>query len=243
MISIIDWRMTQCISLGVKFQFDVLVGADEVVAEDPDVVIVATGGCARTDLLKSGNEHVVSSWDIISGHVKPAPIVLLFDDVGDHAALQAAEFIAATGSQLEIMTPDRTFAPEVMAMNLVPYMRSLQRHNVTFTVTYRVEAVRRENDRLLATIGSDYCGTQMERVVDQVVVNCGTIPMDDLYFALRPLSRNFGAVDHQQLVTGRPQTVSTNPHGSFQLYRVGDAVSARNTHAAIYDSLRLVKDL
>ena len=26
-------------------------------------------------------------------------------------------------------------------------------------------------------------------------------------------------------------------------YRVGDAVSARNTHAAIYDSLRLVKDL
>jgi hypothetical protein len=67
--------------------------------------------------------------------------------------------------------------------------------------------------------------------------------MDDLYFELRPLSRNLGAVDQQQLITGRPQTVSTNPHGSFRLYRVGDAVSARNTHAAIYDSLRLVKDL
>jgi hypothetical protein len=83
----------------------------------------------------------------------------------------------------------------------------------------------------------------MERVVDQVVVNCGTVPMDDLYFELRPLSRNLGAVDHQQLIAGRPQTVSTNPHGRFLLYRVGDAVSARNTHAAIYDSLRLVKDL
>jgi hypothetical protein len=67
--------------------------------------------------------------------------------------------------------------------------------------------------------------------------------MDDLYFALRPMSRNLGAVDHQQLILGRPQTVSTNPRGRFQLYRVGDAVSARNTHAAIYDSLRLVKDL
>src|SRR5258708_24546721 len=117
MISIIDWRMAQCISMGVKFQFDVLAGADEVVAEDPDVVIVATGGCARTDLLKSGNAHVVSSWDIISGPVKPAPVGLLFDDGGDHAARQAAEFIPTTGSQLEIMTPDRTFAPEVMAMN------------------------------------------------------------------------------------------------------------------------------
>jgi 2,4-dienoyl-CoA reductase-like NADH-dependent reductase (Old Yellow Enzyme family)/thioredoxin reductase len=243
MISIIDWRMAQCVSLGVKFKFDVFAGADEVVAEDPDVVIVATGGCAKTDLLESGNEHVVSTWDIISGHVKPAPAVLLFDDAGDHAALQAAEFIAATGSQLEIMTPDRAFAPEVMAMNLVPYMRSLQRPNVTFTVTYRLEAVRRENARLLAVIGSDYCGTRMERVVDQVVVNCGTVPMDDLYFELRPLSENLGAVDHQQLIAGRPQTVCTNPNGSFRLYRVGDAVSARNTHAAIYDSLRLVKDL
>jgi hypothetical protein len=38
------------------------------------------------------------------------------------------------------MTPDRTFAPEVMAMNLVPYMRSLQKHDVTFTVTYRLES-------------------------------------------------------------------------------------------------------
>ncbi len=35
------------------------------------------------------------------------------------------------------MTPDRSFAPEVMAMNLVPYMRSLQKLDVTFTVTYQ----------------------------------------------------------------------------------------------------------
>ena len=243
MISIIEWRVAQCNSLGVKFKFDHFVDAEEAVAENPDVVIVATGGYARTDILKSGNEHVVSTWDIISRSVKPGSAVILFDDAGDHAALQAAELIAESGSQLEIMTPDRTFAPEVMAMNLVPYMRNLQRPNVTFTVTYRVEAVRTENDRLVAVVGSDYCGTRMERIVDQVVVNNGTTPMDELYFALRPLSRNLGAVDHRQLIAGHPQTMSRNPAGRFQLYRVGDAVAARNTHAAIYDSLRLVKDL
>jgi N-methyl-L-proline demethylase len=74
-----------------------------------------------------------------------------------------------------------------------------------------------------------------------VVVNHGTLPLDDLYFALRPLSANQGEVDYGDLVQGIPQR--TVREGGFQLYRIGDAVAARNTHAAIYDALRLVKDI
>jgi 2,4-dienoyl-CoA reductase-like NADH-dependent reductase (Old Yellow Enzyme family)/thioredoxin reductase len=243
MISIIDWRMAQCESMGVEFRFDVLAGAPEVLAETPDVVIVATGGYPDIEVLAEGNDLVVSTWDIISGHVKPRSNVLLFDDAGDHAALQAAEFIAETGAQLEIMTPDRTFAPEVMAMNLVPYMRSLQQRAVTFTVTYRLKAVRRDGAHVVAAVGSDYCNAIRERVVEQVVVNHGTLPMDELYLSLRSASRNLGEVDHDRLLAGQPQNVAVNPQGTFQLFRVGDAVSARNTHAAIYDALRLAKDL
>lgn len=40
-------------------------------------------------------------------------------------------------------------------------------------------------------------------------------------------------VDHVALVEGRPQTVSANPQGRFRLYRIGDAVAARNVHAAV----------
>jgi len=36
---------------------------------------------------------------------------------------------------------------------------------------------------------------------------------------------------------------ASQKEGKFQLFRIGDAVAARNTHAAIYDALRLVKDL
>jgi hypothetical protein len=82
-----------------------------------------------------------------------------------------------------------------------------------------------------------------ERSFDQVVVNHGTMPLDDLYFALRPLSSNLGEVDQAALIEGRAQAIRTNPGGAFQLFRIGDAVSARNTHAAIYDALRLMKDL
>ena len=243
MMGIIDWRMAQCESLGVQMRFNTWAEADMVLAENPDVVIVATGGFPQTEVLMSGNDLVVSAWDIISGDAKPGSNVLLFDDAGDHAALQAAEIIAGTGAKVEVMTPDRSFAPEVMGMNLVPYMRSLQQRDVTFTVTFRLTEVRRDGNGLVASIGSDYGGVLKERRVDQVVVNHGTIPADDLYFELKPLSLNLGCVDYTDLLAGRPQAHAPNPDGTFHLFRIGDAVSARNTHAAIYDALRLVKDL
>jgi N-methyl-L-proline demethylase len=82
-----------------------------------------------------------------------------------------------------------------------------------------------------------------ERIFDQIVVNHGTRPLDELYFELKPQSRNLGEVNYEQLIAGHPQAVTKNPTAKFELYRIGDAVSARNTHAAIYDALRLVKDV
>ena len=136
MIGIIDWRMAQCAALGVEFRFNTWAEAVDVLAETPDVVIVATGGLPEKDILAGGNDLTVSAWDILSGDVKPGSNVLLYDDAGDHVALQAAQLLAEAGAKVEIMTPDRSFAPDVMAMNLVPYMRVLQDRDVTFTVTY-----------------------------------------------------------------------------------------------------------
>ena len=242
MIGIIDWRMAQCAALGVEFRFNTVAGAADVVALAPDVVIIATGGMPDSAMLEAGNDLVVSAWDILSGDVKPGQNVLLFDDAGDHAALQAAQLIAEAGSQLEVMTPDRSFAPDVMAMNLVPYMRALQDKDVVFTVTYRLRSVQRDGNRLKATIGSDYMDLAQVRHFDQVVVNHGTQPLAGIYFDLKPLSSNLGAVDYDALIEGRPQALTGGPAG-FQLFRIGDAVAARNTHAAIYDALRLMKDI
>ncbi len=243
MIGIIDWRKSQCDQLGVKFHFNTYAEHAEIVAEKPNAIIIATGGLPHTEVLKSGNSLVCSAWDILSGDVKPGTNVLLYDDAGDHTALMAAEVLASTGAKVEIMTPDRSFAPDVMGMNLVPYMRALQKLDVTFTVTFRLEDVVRDGNMLKAIIGSDYGGVHKERCFDQVVVNHGTRPLDELYFALKPLSRNFGEVDYNDLINGKPQTIVRNDSGTFDLYRIGDAVAARNTHAAIYDALRLMKDI
>jgi 2,4-dienoyl-CoA reductase-like NADH-dependent reductase (Old Yellow Enzyme family)/thioredoxin reductase len=245
MIGIIEWRMAQCAARDVEFRFNTWAEAEDVLAEKPDVVIVATGGLPHTEVLESGNDLVVSSWDLISGDVKPGKQVLVYDDAGDHAGLQAAEVAAQAGASVEIMTPDRSFAPDVMAMNLVPYMRSLQDKEVTFTVTYRLTSVERDGNRLKAVIGSDYMPLARSRHFDQIVINHGTLPLDELYFELKPRSSNLGQVDYDAFIAGKPQTLNGGPSdgSDFQLFRIGDAIAARNTHAAIYDALRLVKEI
>jgi len=241
MMGIVDWRMAQCEAQGVAFRLGAWAEAADVTALRPDVAIVATGGIAATCGLAEGDDLTVTAWDILSGDAAPGASVLVFDEAGDHAGLQAAEVAALAGASVEVMGPDRAIAPEVMGMNLVPYMRALQPLGVRFTVGWRLVAVRRSGNRLAATIGTDWSGHREERLVDQVVVNHGTRPLDGLYFDLRPLSANRGAVDQDALLEGRPQPSPLA--GAFALYRIGDAVASRNTHAAIHDALRLMKDI
>ena len=71
----------------------------------------------------------------------------------------------------------------------------------------------------------------------------GTLPLDDLYFSLKPNSKNIGEVDYKSLKKGMNRLIKKNIDGKYYLFRVGDAISSRNIHAAIYDSLRICKDL
>ena len=245
MISIIDWRMEQCIARDVRFHFNLWAERDDVLRLNPDVVIIATGGLPNMELFENRDDQplAISAWDIISGDVKPGSDILIYDESGDHPGLMAAETAANTGAKVEVMTPDRVFAPDIMGMNLVPYMRALQDKDVTFTVMRRLKSITKDGNRLKAGIGTDYKDTMMEKSYDQIVINYGIMPNADLYFDLKPLSLNLGAVDYDALIAGDSQSLNRNPAGQFNLYRIGDAVSARNTHAAIYDALRLVKDI
>ena len=245
MISIVDWRMQQCEKRGVSFQFNTYAEISDVVALEPQVVVVATGGIPNMELFETKGElkNVSSAWDLISGDVKPAEHILIYDESGDHPGLQAAEIAANAGCKVEIMTPDRTVSPEIMAMNLVPYMRALQNKDVTFTVARRLLNLSKNGNKLRAEIGTDYSSLKTFLEYDQVILNYGTLPVDELYFQLKPFSQNEGAVDYEALILGKSQKLNKNTDGKFQLFRIGDAVSARNTHAAIYDALRFMKDI
>jgi hypothetical protein len=98
--------------------------------------------------------------------------------------------------------------------------------------------VRRQGNSLVATLSSDFAEEwHEERRVDQVVVEHGTAPLEDLYFALKPASMNLGAVDYEALVNGG-EVFPRKQTGGYTLFRIGDAVASRNIHAAISDGSR-----
>ncbi len=244
LLGIVDWRVSELARLGVEVRYDELASIGLVLRHEPDVVIVATGGLAQLPPLEAGSDLVVTSWDVLGGDAPPAHDVIVYDDNGTHSALSAAEVLARGGAQVELVTPERMMGVDVGGLNAVPYARAFNECGTRITLNQRVLAVERTPDgRLDVTIGSDHSPHRECRRVDQVVVDHGAAANDELYFALREQSSNRGAVDYGALIEGRPQSVVRNPEGRFQLFRIGDAVANRNIHAAIYDALRLTKDL
>ena len=241
-MGIIDWRMAQCKKHGVVMRFNTYAEATDVLAEAPDVIVVATGGLPNTSFLDAGAELVTTSWDLLTGVVKPAETVILYDDHGAHPGMTAGEFIAEAGSKLEIVTPERVLAPDVGATSYPPYFRAFSRHGVAITLNLRLERVQRDGNKLVASFFDEYGRRRVDKRADQIVVEHGTEPLDDLYFALKPRSKNLGEIDYDALIANAPQQVNRNPEGRFLLYRIGDAVASRNIHAAVYDALRLAKD-
>lgn len=238
MHGIIAWRLEELERLGVTIHTNHYAEAEDIMATNPDVVVIATGGMPP-DLPVAGGELAISSWDLISGAVKPAGRVVIWDDGAGHAGMTAAEIASEAGAEVELVTPERSLAPEIGGMNHVPYMRAFHRNKVRVTINTRLSGLARAGNGIEASFGSDFhAGHAESRQADQLFAECGTLPLEDVYFDLKPHSSNLGAVDYAALLQGRNPFEVRNPQGGFTLYRIGDAVAARNIHAAIYDALR-----
>ena len=240
MAGIVAWRLAELARLDVVPRFDTYAEAGDVLATHPDVVLIATGGVPQPPPLTAGADLCVSSWDILSGVATPAGRVLVYDDNGGHPGMSAAEVAARSGAEVEIVSPERLFAPEIGGMNHAPYMAAFHRHKVRITVNTRLAQVERQGNVLRAVLGSDYApGVTDHREVDMVVVEHGTLPADELYLALKPRSRNLGEIDYAALLGKGDVFPVRNPGSGFILARIGDAVASRNIHAAMLDALRL----
>ena len=242
-IGIVDWLFAEVQRLYVELRFNCHAEVPDILAETPEVVIVATGGLPNTEFLLDGSDLVVPSWDILAGSIKPKKDILLFDDNGQHPGISCAEFLANPEIKLEYVTPERIIAPDVGGTNYPAYLRALHKNDVTITLDHRLIDVHRNASGLIAVLYNEYTHSNVERTTEQIVVEHGTLPLDELYLELRDQSSNGGEIDLEALVSGKTQNIVNNPDGKFQLFRVGDAVASRNVHSAIYDSLRLCKDL
>ena len=239
MIGIIEWRLAECEKFNVKINYNVLADKEMILSQNPDVIIIATGGVPNLNNIQEGSDLAISTWDIISGNANIEEEVVIYDDNGSYPGLQAAEIIANHGSKLEIVTPERFFSPEIGGMNYVPYAKTFIEKMVKISINKRIQKINRRGNKLLVTLGSDYSDNQEKLETSQVIIEHGTMPLDQLYFDLKSDSYNLGSIDYNSIIKNIFTELKKNNQGSYFLYRVGDAISSRNIHAAIYDSLRI----
>ena len=240
LVGIVDWRSRELARLGVDVRFHQFVEPEAVGDGDADVVIVATGGVPDLDWF-DGAEHCTSVWDVLAGTASPGERAIVYDGTGRHAALTAAEKMRLAGSDVEFFGLDGHLAMEMAYSEQVIWRRRTYEIGIEPRLDRRLVRIERDGNRLRATFRNELTDALETHAADQVVVEHGTRPADAIFHGLRHRSSNRGVVDQGALLGGRPQPGAEG--GGFRLFRIGDAVSSRNIHAAILDAFRLCRVL
>jgi 2,4-dienoyl-CoA reductase-like NADH-dependent reductase (Old Yellow Enzyme family) len=235
-IGIIDWRRQELERLGVDLRLNTYAERADVLREAPEVVIIATGGTPDIEWIP-GAELCTSVWDAISGAAPLARDILVYDGTGRHPAPQVAELAVGQSCQVRLVSIDAMLAQELTYAERAIWKRRAYELKLTTTFDHEIETVERRGNRLAATFRNLMTREPIELVADQVIVERGTLPADQLYRELRAEAANKGVTDIDALLAAMPQPRATLD--SFELHRIGDAVASRNIHAAILDAIRL----
>jgi len=238
MISIVDWRVGELEHLGVQVHYNTYADAADVLALKPDVVIVASGGLPNFGDL-DGAEHCCSVWDILSGDIKPAKRVLVYDGTGRHEALSCAEHLAGEGAAVTLAIIDDRAGADMGYAERASHRKQLYLKRVQTRPDLMLKSVRREGTGMIATLSNDLTDESVEIETGQVVVERGTFPVDEVFRELQEGAVNRGVTDIDALINTEPQPFASGDDGGYLLYRVGDAVSSRSLHAALLDAYRI----
>ncbi|MGI3185646.1 FAD-dependent oxidoreductase [Nioella aestuarii] len=237
-----DWLITEVERLGVGIRLNCYAEAEDVLAEAPDAVVIATGGWPEPPAIPGG-ALTLSSWDVLSGAARPSGMVLLLDEGGDQQGAVTADALAEMGCTVELLTPDRSVLHDMGPTTSAVALRQLASDGVRMTCLHELTRVAVDGPKRIATLRHVLTGQTVTREVDHIVVEHGLTPSNALYHALKEGSSNLGQLDHAAMIAGTDPFQQMNPDGRYLLARIGDAVAGRNIHATVYDALRVCKTL
>lgn len=232
---IIDWRLAELERHGVEIRYNDFMDEASVTALDPDLVILATGALPQTEF-GTGADLVVSAWDIIGRQTQPAEKVLVWDGTGRHPAPMAARIAKEAGAEVTFTTIDGGLGQDLTYAETTRWKTEFAKMGIEPKIDQRLMSVERKDNRLAVTLLNELTRQELHHVVDQVIVDMGTIPDNDMFEELRGQAGNEGVTDLDALLASQPQPRARN---GYELHRIGDALTSRNVHAAIYDAFRL----
>src|SRR6185436_3538512 len=155
-VGIAEWLASEVEALGVDCRFNSYAEAGDVLAEEPDIVVIATGGLPNAGRLQFGADLATSSWDVLAGQVPVAPEVLVFDDHGGHEGSTLAEYVVNQGAKLDYVTPERLIGVDVGGLNYPAYYKALYAAKASITVNHKLKGIRRDGNKLVAVLSNDY---------------------------------------------------------------------------------------
>ncbi len=240
LISTVEWREAELEALGVEVRCNVYADAEDVVAENPDYVFVATGGMPAESPIP-GAHLAVSSWDILAGDVQPAQEILICDHTGRYEAASTADHLSAQGAKVTLATIDAHSASEMGYTDRIIFHKQLAAQGVNTLPYLRLTEVRREGNGLVATLTHDLTQKSVAYKTDQVILETGTEPLADVYHELWQSAANNGVTDVEAMAKWVAQPAFAAE--GFYLHRLGDAVSSRSIHAAILEAYRIAVNI
>jgi NADPH-dependent 2,4-dienoyl-CoA reductase/sulfur reductase-like enzyme len=117
----------QCRKLGVDVRLRCAATVKTILAESPEVVVVATGAVARRPRIEGTDAHrVVSAWDVLSGTAgEIGKVVLVIDEEYGHQGPTTAEYLLDQGKDVDLITSQETIANFLGATTRPPLLRRL----------------------------------------------------------------------------------------------------------------------
>lgn len=205
---------------GVKVKLGVEATAEQLIADQPDVVIVATGSVPKTHPVGGADGPAVYNvWQVLNGEVEVGDNICLIDYDGHHRATSTAEMLANQGKKVHIITSSLFIGAELgPSQDLYLSRQRLLGKGVHFTPDIAVMEVSGEAGAKIVKGFNVYSNVwEQWGPFGCVVLAMGQKVDDALYMSLK------GKVP--------------------ELYRIGDSVAPRKVDMAIWEGHRVGREI
>jgi NADPH-dependent 2,4-dienoyl-CoA reductase/sulfur reductase-like enzyme len=210
---ILRFLARQVEKLTIDCRLRIEASVDTVLAESPEVVIIATGSSPyRPDLPGLDGKHVVTDRDVLLDRAKVGERVVIVDDVHTQQGLSTAEYLLDRDRRVEVISRLFYAGQDVGVTSIAPLYSRLFAKGVALTPHTDLVAVEGST----VVVANVYTRTERRiEGVDTLVLSMGSRSTDALYRALK----------------GKVPT----------LHAIGDCVAPRGIHQAILEATRVAR--
>jgi NADPH-dependent 2,4-dienoyl-CoA reductase/sulfur reductase-like enzyme len=184
-----EWWRRQLERLGAEIRTGCDAATHDILGLHPEVVIVATGarfardgasGFSPRPIPGSARDFVLTPEDVLGGGARPSGNVVVIDEEGRQAGVGVAEFLAATGASVSLVTSYPTPGAHLQshAHYVMPRLREAGVRSSPGTAVVEIGDGQ-------VTLSDHSSGARRVESVDAVVLATMRLPVDGLVDALR----------------------------------------------------------